>query len=188
MSRVTRAPVKLCILLAMSIIAMILEAIATPSPRTAAALRQDRASIDLAALQARVAEIETNRKRLLLAGSNEALRTNDDALADARIDVERGAALIEELDRLAAQAEAREAAAALKEDEEAAKREADKFAEIVREIDELADRIRDLLAVAAVSSAAVVRWNARAVKVPAVSRLPAIPLEVVRRRVLDKVT
>lgn len=172
----------------MSILTSIIEALTKPTPRTAAELRQDRASIDLPALQARVAEIEADRKRLLLAGGNAALRANDKALADARIDVERGAALIEELDRLAVAAEAHEAAAALKVDEEAARREAEKLATVVREIDELAEQIRDRLAIAAVSYSAVNRWNARAARAPSVERLPAVPVEVVRRRILDKVT
>ena len=90
-------------LMSMTIIGMILQALATSTPRTAAELRQDRNSIDMAALEARVAELETDRRRLLLAGGNDALRANDDALADARIDVERASALIEELDRLAAE-------------------------------------------------------------------------------------
>lgn len=188
MSRVTHAPTERLKLSPMSILASILEALTKPTPRTAGELRQDRASIDLPALQARVAEIEADRKRLLLAGSNAALRANDDALADARIDVERAAALLEELDRLAAEAEAREASEALKVDEEAAKREAAKLAEICREIDDLADQIAQRLAVAAASCAAVTRWNARAGKVSAVSRLPITPIEVVKRRILDKVT
>ena len=150
-------------------------------------MRQDRAAIDLAALQARVAEIEADRKHLLLAGSNDALRANDDALADARIDVERGAALIEELDRLAAEAEAREQAEALKADAEVAQREADKLAEVIREIDDLAGQIRDRLTTAGVSLAAVARWNARAARVAPERKLRAEPLEVVRRRILDKV-
>lgn len=171
----------------MSILTSIIEALTKQTPRTAAELRQDRAAIDLPALQARVAEIEAERKKLLLVGGNAALRANDDSLADARIDAERGEALIDELDRLAAEAEAREAAEALKADAEVAQREADKLAEVCREIDDLADQIKDRLAVAAVSYAAVNRWNGRAARAPSVNRLPATPLEVVRRRVLDKV-
>lgn len=187
MSRVTQAPAERLKLAPMRILESIIASLTKPTPRTAAELRQDRASIDLPALQARVAEIESERKKLLLVGGNAALRANDEALADARIDVERGAALITELDRLAAEAEAREAAQALKVDEEAARREADKFAEVCREIDELAGQIRDRLAIAAVSYAAIGRWNARAARAPSVERLPATPLEVVRRRILDKV-
>lgn len=168
-------------------IAMILQTLATPTPRTAAELRQDRDSIDMAALEARVAELETERKRLLLAGSNEALRTNDADLVNARIDVERGAALIEELDRLAVEAEAREAAEALQADAEAARREADKLAEVYREIDDLADQIRGRLAIATVSAAAVARWNSRAAKAAPDRKMPVTPIEVVRRRILDKV-
>lgn len=186
-SRVTHAPKKQLMLMPMNILTTIIAAIGMPTSRTAADLRQDRNSIDMAALEARVAELETDRRHLLLAGSNDALRANDDALADARIDVERAAALTEELDRLAAEAEAREAAEALQADAEAAKREADKFAEVCREIDDLAGQIRDRLAIAGVSLAAVARWNARAARVAPERKLRAEPLEVVRRRILDKV-
>ena len=82
---------------------------------------------------------------------------------------------------------AREAAEALQADAEAAKREADKFAEVCREIDDLAGQIRDRLAIAGVSLAAVARWNARAARVAPERKLRAEPLEVVRRRILDKV-
>lgn len=187
MSRVTHAPKKQLMLMPMNILTTIIAAIGMPTPRTAAELRQDRNSINVAALEARVAELETDRRRLLLAGGNDALRANDDALVDARIDVERASALIEELDRLAGEAEAREAAEALKADAEVAQREADKLAEVCREIDDLADQIKDRLAVAAVSYAAVNRWNVRAARAPSVNRLPATPLEVVRRRVLDRI-
>lgn len=175
-------------MLLMSILASIIEALTKPTPRTAAELRQDRASIDMAALEARVAELESARKALLLKGGDAALHANSADLAGARLDAERAAALIEELDRLADEAAAREAAEALQADAEVAQREADKLAEVCREIDDLADQIQDRLAIAAVSYAAVNRWNTRAAKVAPERKLPATPLEVVRRRILDKVT
>ncbi len=187
MSRVTHAPAETCILLAMSILKTIIAALSTTPQRTGEELRQDRRSIDMSALEARVAELEADRKRLLLSGGDGALHANSADLANARLDVERAAALIAELDRLAVEAEAREAAAALQADAEVAQREADKLAQVCREIDGLAGQIRDRLAIAAVSLAAVTRWNARAAKVAPERKLPATPLEVVRRRILDKV-
>jgi len=91
--------------------AKILAAIMKPTtPRTTAQLRDDLGKIDMAALESRVAELELERRGLLLRGTDADVLKNKQALDAASLDVERGQVATEELTRLIAEAEAREAA------------------------------------------------------------------------------
>ncbi|WP_428665053.1 hypothetical protein [Reyranella sp.] len=156
----------------------------TTAERSSAEIRADLGKIDMAALGAKVSEIEQARRRLLLVGTDEQLHENGRALADAKLQVERGATLIEELGNLAAAAERREKAVELQAEHEAAQREGEKLAATHVEIDQIAAKLGDLLREASRSCATLNRWNAKAERHAPDRRVPAVPAEVAKRKIL----
>jgi hypothetical protein len=81
--------------------------------RRAADIRADLTKVDVATLVAKVTKIEGDRRQLLLSGTDAQLEENGRELAAARLQVERAETLIDELTKLASEAEAKEAAEAL---------------------------------------------------------------------------
>lgn len=127
----------------------ILKGLAGTAPKTSAELRAALGKIDTAALEATVDRLEVERRRLLLTGSDAEVAAIGAEITAANLAAERGAAAIDELARLIAEAEAREGEVAIVslEGEAAALRE-----EIERDrtgIDEAATKVAGLIAAVA---------------------------------------
>lgn len=144
--------------------AKLLASITKAPPRTAAQLRDALAKIDLPALQNRVAEIESERRGLLLRGTDAELRKNKDALDAASLDVERAQAATEELNRQIVEAEAREGAAEIEEQAAAAEAAVGKLSALYGKIDTGTVEMQQLFAEALPLAATITAWNHRAHK------------------------
>jgi hypothetical protein len=131
----------------------------TTTHRSTDDLRADLGKIDLAALDEKVAETERERRQLLLTGTDEQLRTNQQQLDDARLQVERGATLVDELHRLIGEAERRERAAEIEAQAEGAARAKSALDKIYGEIDDLANLLKEKLAATAKYTTILAKWN-----------------------------
>lgn len=100
-------------LIMIRMISSILKALASPAKRSSAELKADLAKLDMQGCEAKVTELERQRRQLLLRGSDEELRTSTQDLEAANLEAERTQAAIDELQRLIAEAEKREAGDAL---------------------------------------------------------------------------
>lgn len=172
-------------------ITKLLDSLRKPAQRSAADLRQDLAEVDLTKLQAEVGRIEAERKPLLLKGTSEQLRRNEQDLAEARLEVERGGALIEELQRLVVEAEARENAEAFESMASEAAAAEQQLKTICAEIEAGAAKLKSRMAAASVQAAIVTRWNRKAEAVRQPDRrvaFDATALEAMRRRILAAFT
>jgi len=110
--------------------------------RRAVDIRADIAKIDRAGLELKVVEIEQQRRQLLLAGSDDQLHENKRELDDARLQVERADVLLDELSRLASEADAREAAEALEADHAEALKAMAAIDRAIAEAEPIATRLR----------------------------------------------
>lgn len=135
-----------------------------PESRSAEDLRGDRAKIDLDQLRARVTKIEAERRGLLLRATDAELKANREEAEEARLAVERGEALVEELDRQIAAAEAREAEGAREARAAAAQAAKVKLDKIYATIEHLTVQISGLLEDAKAPCRTLGQWNATADK------------------------
>jgi chromosome segregation ATPase len=157
---------------AMSSLATILTTLtaAKSVPRTSADLKTDLARIDMAALEARIDEIERQRSTLLLTGTDAELAANRETLGAANLQAERAQAARAELQRQIGEAEERENAAALEAQAAEARQAAERLAETYSAIDDHAEKVKALLAEATTAAATVASWNRQAEKAGASGR------------------
>lgn len=127
-------------------LAKLLKSLANPKPQTAADLRAMLAKIDQRALLAEVERLETERRRLLVHGSDGDLAAIDAELAAANRSCERAGAGVDELHRLITEAEAREAEAATVALEAEAVRVREEIEADRAEVEKAADQVSAMLA------------------------------------------
>jgi len=150
--------------MAISPLSKILKALRAPSPRTSDQIRGDLQAIDMAALEAAVADLERQRKVLLLEGTDVELSENDKAIVSSNLACERAAAVTEELQRQLAEAESREAAEQIEQQAAEAMRAKERLSTVYAEVDARSTQIRALLGDAAEPIATLARWNRLAEK------------------------
>jgi hypothetical protein len=161
----------------------ILSALTKSAPRTAADLRADLLKVDLPGLNAKVTAIEGERRSLLLTGSDADLERNTQALAAARLEVERGQAAIEALTRLIGEADSREAQAAEAEQAAEVQRAIDRLAEIYGRIDTATADLQRVFDEAKPLAELVEGWN-RAGHQIGRTRVMFTPLDTIRQRTI----
>lgn len=171
----------------MTSLSKLLASLTKPTPmRTAADLRADLAKVDLPALEAKVAEIERERRGLLLRGTDADLAKNRQALDAASLDAERGQAAVEELSRLIAEAEAREGAAEMEAQAAGAQKAVDDLAIIYARIDEVTNELNELFAQAKPLAARIDSWNQRGHKLGR-PRLMYSTVDSIRERTIGSI-
>lgn len=144
----------------MKAIARILKTLSAQStPRTSAELKADLAAIDIPMLKGIVEALAIERKVLLRTASDDQLRASAAKLDDARLAVERGEAITEELQRQIADAEKHEAAQQVEAQAAEAQQSAARLAELYAAFDELVRQAQARLAEAGAAAAVVTRWN-----------------------------
>lgn len=134
---------------------------ASEAAPSAAAIRSRMDGLDVASLERAVTELEDQRRRVLVAGSDSELAELDARIAAANRAADRGVALRDELERILAEAEVREAAA----DQARRRVEAERLSEaaidaIRKKLPQAFDQVRTVLRQVAEAEAACAAVNA----------------------------
>lgn len=127
--------------------------------RRAADIRADIFKVDKAALSGKVSEIEQVRRRLLLSGTDEQLHENKRDLDNAMLQVERADTLLDELTRLASEADTREAAEALEAEYAAAMEAKAVLDQAIADAERVCAPLKSLLDEATTAARVVAKWN-----------------------------
>lgn len=153
--------------------------------RSAADLRATLAEIDPKALEAEVDRLEAQRRRLLVHGSDAEVLAIGAEITAANLACERGAAAIEELNRLIAEADQREAEAAIETTVAEAEKAGRQIADTATEVDVATGALAALLGKLSTQTATLRSLNGPLEKAGRqVAKAPDI--KVIRRRVIDR--